>query len=292
MNRPTLPSMFATTLALPQITLIAVDTRAPALAAQSLRHSMSGTDFARVMLFTHACAAADPGLERAGIEGIAIDPLSSGADYSRFMLRELARHITTSHVLVTQWDGFVVDPRAWRDEFLQWDYLGAVWPDQPAGRDVGNGGFSLRSRRLLVAAAADPAITRMHPEDEVLCRTHRAHLERAHGIRFAPAPLARQFAFENEAPRGPCFGFHGPYHLPRFLDEATLQRWLAELPDAFYLGRDARRLARALLAQRMPVTAQQVLRRRAAAGGGARHTRLLGLAAALLARLPGHAARP
>ncbi len=278
-------------LSLPQITLAAVDTRAPALAAQSLQRSMAGIAFGRVLLFTQAQAATDPGLRRAGIEGIAIEPLASGADYSRFVLRELGRHVQTSHVLITQWDGFVADPSAWRDEFLHWDYLGAVWPDQPEGLDVGNGGFSLRSRRLLDAAAA-LALAECHPEDEALCRTHRSRLEREHGIRFAPASLARRFAFENEAPRGPCFGFHGPWHLPRFLDEPTLRQWLAALPDAFYRGRDARRLARALLARRMPGTAQQVLRRRAAAGGGARHTRLLRLAADVWTRLPVGLSRP
>ena len=40
-------------LPLAQVTLCAIDTRAPALAAQSLLHSMSRVDFARVYLFTN-----------------------------------------------------------------------------------------------------------------------------------------------------------------------------------------------------------------------------------------------
>ena len=195
-------------------------------------------------------------------------------------------------MLVTQWDGFVVDPRAWSHEFLVHDYIGAVWPDQPAARSVGNGGFSLRSRRLL-AAGLDPRITEEHPEDVVLCRTWRDHLEREHGVSFAPPALARRFAFENEAPQAPTFGFHGPYNLPRFLDEPTLAALLDELPDEFFRSRDARRLARALLARRMPVTAQSLLARRRAAGRTRpQHPAAAAAAATVLGLFQGRSPRP
>ncbi len=259
-------------LALPQVTLCAVDTRAPALAAQSLQRSMAGIDFGRVLLFTHRWQPPQP---LPGITVVTIDDITSGADYSRFVLRTLPAHIGTPYVLITQWDGFVCNPQAWTDEFLQFDYLGAVWPDQPEGRNVGNGGFSLRSQRLL-QAGQDARITEVHPEDLVLGTTHRAWLEAEHGVRFAPAALARRFAFENQPPPGPVFGFHGPYNLPRVLDEPTLLAWLAQLPDAFFRSRDARRLARALLARRMPTAAIELLRRRRAAGRRDANTRLLG----------------
>lgn len=274
-------------LALPQVTLCIVDTRAPALAAQSLRHSMAGIDFGRVLLFTRGWQPASP---LPGIEVVEIAEISSGADYSRFVLRELPAHIHTPFVLVTQWDGFVRQPEAWTDEFLNYDYIGAVWPDQPAGRNVGNGGFSLRSQKLL-KAGRDARITELHPEDLVLGITHRAMLEAEHGVRFAPPELAHRFAFENRPPRGPVFGFHGPYNLPRVLDEPTLLAWLPQLPDAFFRSRDARRLARALLAQRMPRAATELLRRRRAAGRRDINTRTLGwLAAAQTLVTPG--ARP
>ena len=270
--------------ALDQVTLCAADTRAPALAAASLQRSMAGVDFARAVLFTHGW---QPPAALAGIEVVQIPPLRSGADYSQFVMRELHAHVHTDHVLVTQWDGFVVDPLAWSHAFLAHDYVGAVWPEQPAARAVGNGGFSLRSRRFL-AAGLDPRITDVHPEDLVLCRTWRDLLEREHGVSFAPPALARRFAFENEAPQGPTFGFHGPYNLPRFLDEPELAAVVDELPDEFFRSRDARRLARALLAQRMPLTASRLLQRRRAAGRRDPNTRLLGMAAALLSRFATH----
>jgi hypothetical protein len=270
---------------LPQVTLCIVDTRAPRLAWQALQRSLAQLAFGRVLLFTDAAGAAVLPAD-ARIETIPIATLRCGADYSRFIVQTLPAHVHTSHVLVTQWDGFVVDGAAWRDEFLAWDYIGAVWPEQPAATAVGNGGFSLRSRRFLQAApglALAPA--ELHPEDVVLCRTHRAALE-AQGLRFAPVAVARTFACENETPSAPTLGFHGAYHLPRWLDEPTLRAWLAELPNDFFRSRDARRLARALLARRMGQAAGELLRRRRAAGRNDFNTRLLATGAALLRAWP------
>ena len=265
-------------LNLAPVTLCAVDTRAPALALQSLQRSMAEVDFARVLLFTHDW---QPSTAAPGIEIVDIGPIASGAAYSQFVLQRLPALIDSSHVLITQWDGFIVHPAAWTDEFLAHDYVGAVWPDKPEGRNVGNGGFSLRSRRLLDAGATLGAGP-LHPEDHVLCALQRERLEREQGLRFAPSALARRFAFENEAPRQPTFGFHGPYHLPRFLDARTLASWLDAMPDPFFCGRDARRLARALLARRMPGVAAQLLQRRRAAGRNDANTRLLSATAAML----------
>lgn len=264
-------------LHLPQVTLCAVDGRSPGLALQSLLQSMAKVEFGRVVLFTHAWKPPQP---MPDVEVLDVGPIQSGAAYSRFVLRRLPGHVSTSHVLVTQWDGFVVDARAWRDAFLDCDYIGAPWPDQPATRAVGNGGFSLRSRRLL-QAGLDAHITQEHPEDLMLCRDHRAWLEQQHGVRFASLELARSFAFENAAAPGPVFGFHGPFNLPQVLDAGTLSAWLHELPDEFFRSRDARRLARALLARRMPQVATQLLARRRKAGRDDVQTRVLAAAAAV-----------
>ncbi len=273
-------------LKLPAVTLCAIDTRCPALAAQALSRSMAAVDFARAVLFTNDW---QPTLPCDGIELVDIGPLHSGEDYSRFVLRQLPLHIQTPHVLVTQWDGFVIDARAWQPQFLDWDYIGAVWPDQPAAACVGNGGFSLRSQRLL-QAGLDARIDQEHPEDLMLARRYRTLLETAHGVRFAPPALARQFAFENEAPRGATFGFHGPRHLPRFVDPATLSAWLDALPDAFFRSRDARRLARALIARGLTDTARGLLHRRQRAGRDDVQTRLLHGVAGMLRWLPARGA--
>ena len=268
--------------ALQQVTLCAIDTRAPQLALQALQRSSEQVDFARVVLFT---SPEGQGLaSQNGIEIVEIEPLRSGIDYSRWVVECLPAHIHTSHVLVSQWDGFVTDATAWSDDFLSWDYIGAPWPDQPEGRNVGNGGFSLRSQSFLKAGRA-LRLQNFHPEDQVLCRDRREELETRHGIRFAPPSVASRFAFENQKPRHPTFGFHGPYNLPLAMDENHLIQLLRQLPDDFFRSRDARRLARALLLRRMPVAARHLLKRRHAAGKSGLNNFLLDTVAALMVSL-------
>ena len=150
-------------------------------------------------------------------------------------------------------------------------------------KSVGNGGFSLRSQRLL-QAGLDARIRDEHPEDAVLCRQYRALLEKEHGVRFAPPAVARHFTYENETPLASTFGFHGPKNLAAVLDGETLLQWLDALPDDFFRGRDARRLARALLRHGEPRVASALIRRRHAAGRRDAKTRVMGWVAAAMAR--------
>ncbi len=138
--------------------------------------------------------------------------------YDRFMVRDLWRRFDTSHVLVMQLDGYLLHPEAWRDEWLAYDYIGAPWPRAMLGRfgsRVGNGGFSLRSRRLCVAAAGVP----YEPgnDDAFICGKARKHLV-AEGMRFAPVEVARCFSIElpiEEGHPAVTFGFHD-YGAPEF----------------------------------------------------------------------------
>lgn len=121
--------------------------------------------------------------------------IRSKEEYSKFCMRELYKHVTTSHMLVFQHDGYVNNWKAWDNDWLQYDYIGSPWW-YTDGMNVGNGGFSLRSRRLMEIVATDPTITEMHPEDHQICRTYRAYLESKYGIKFAPQEVAEKFSFE------------------------------------------------------------------------------------------------
>lgn len=266
---------------LQQVTLVAVDTDVPMLAGEALLRSMAHIDFGRVILFTSDWL---PPRVIPGLEVVEIGPLREPADRSTFLVRQLPHYIRSSHVLLAQWDAFVARPAAWGNDFLTFDYVGAVWPDQPEGRNVGAGGFSLRSRRLL-AAGLDSRLAAFHPDDEVLCRVERERLERELGVSFAPPALAQRFAAGAEAGNGNSFGFCGAQHLPDVLDEATLQRWMALLPDAFFRSAAARRLAKALLLRRMPAAARQLLARLDSLGEHALDTKLLGAATSIMGLL-------
>jgi hypothetical protein len=231
-------------LDLPELTLCCVDTRQPGLALAALRRCMARIRFARVLLFTDRALLPQAPL---GIELVDLR-IDSVAAYSEFMLRGLLPFVHSSHLLVVQWDGYVTDPAAWDPAFLQFDYIGAPWHDIAGDAGVGNGGFSLRSLKLL-QALQDPALAPAHPEDLCIARQHRQALERQHGIRFAPRAMAARFAYERTEPAGPSFGFHGLFNFHRVLPPEDLQRLLAQLPDAMLRGLDAHDLCRTLIAR-------------------------------------------
>ena len=225
-------------LELAQVTLCCIDTANPGLALRALRLSSAGIRFARTLLLT------DRPQEAQGIEVRTIAPLASREEYSAFVLKSLLPHVDTGHVLLIQWDGYVVNPQAWRDDFLRCDYVGAKWFWHNDSHRVGNGGFSLRSRKLL-AALQDERIQLAGNEDETICRAFRPLLEREHGIVFASESLAEEFAFEAAYPVGKPFGFHGLYNFcrvvpPRELAELTgeFTPEIARSPQLLQLGRN------------------------------------------------------
>jgi len=236
-------------LLLPQVTLCCVDSTARLpWALKALNRSLEQARFGEALLFTDAQSLGGWPLPE-GVRWVEIEPLRSVEAYSMFMLKSLGQFIRTSHVLVIQWDGYIVDAGAWTEDFLACDYIGAPWHHVPGSFSVGNGGFSLRSRSLL-DALLEQAFIPSHPEDVCIYVEHRIQLE-ALGLRFAPLELARRFAVEDEPMRPGVFGFHGPYHMPRLLTPEEALAFVETLGpnvvEAHYFGnllRDLSQLAR------------------------------------------------
>jgi hypothetical protein len=219
-------------LELHDVTLCAVDSINPALAARALDISMSQCTFGDAILFTQEAV---PTSARC----VPIAPLQSREAYSAFMLKQLVGHITTPWVLVVQWDGYVLDASRWSDAFLEYDYIGASWPWHRDGMAVGNGGFSLRSTRLLEALANDRfQIPAGGVEDVLVCRTWRPILEADYGIRFAPVDVAGRFAYERARLHFPTFGFHGVFNMWRHVDDETMMRIIRSLDVRTFSSRE------------------------------------------------------
>jgi hypothetical protein len=141
-----------------------------------------------------------------------IDKIVDANDYSRFIINKMPHLLNSlnldySHVLVIQHDGFVINGSEWSNEFLEYDYIGAPWL-YIDGRNVGNGGFSLRSKKLLELTEDKPVLG---PEDECIGRLWRGSLEIS-GCKFAPEHIASKFSYELNPPKGKTFGFHGTFH--------------------------------------------------------------------------------
>lgn len=161
-------------------------------------------------------------------------------EYSWFMLFALWRVVATEFALIVQDDGWVLSVDNWHDDFLHYDYLGApihlAHVEAPDGmhwvrqfdwcKDIGrpgytvtpvlNGGFSLRSQRLMRAlvehsdvrvsipppdvVAGDPLQMYWHNdvlfEDVQLSGVLRPALE-TKGLRFPPLDIASRFAIEH-----------------------------------------------------------------------------------------------
>lgn len=178
------------TLSLQNVTLVCVDDNKER-ANDAIRKCMKDIDFGKALRISPD------------------KKLGSKEAYSKFILKELHKYITTDYALIVQHDGYVRNPEAWNPAFLEYDYIGATWWYKD-GHNVGNGGFSLRSRKLL-QLSADLPTSKTHPEDETICRDCRGYLE-ANGIKFAPDHIANQFSFEGYNQPGTWngqFGFHG-----------------------------------------------------------------------------------
>jgi len=196
-------------LSLNNVTLVCIDDYNIQRAYQALRFCIKEITFNSVKLFT----SEKDHISSYPIEKVIIHSINDKNQYSEFIIKELFNYINTEYVLIIQWDGFIVNHLAWNDKFFNYDYIGAPWKDDNV---VGNGGFSLRSKKLLkLISELDYDKTN---EDVFICRTNRDLLTKF-GIKFAPVDIAYKFSIENEEYQG-SFGWHGG-NLPQ-----GYERWL------------------------------------------------------------------
>ena len=189
------------------VTLICVDCSRHAEALAAIRKSMAECDFAAVKFLT------DRQLHFEGVEVVLIPSIRSKEEYSEFIIKELNKYFDTDFVLLVQHDGYVLNGKSWLPEFLNYDYIGAPWLYSD-GKNVGNGGFSLRSKKLQDILAADDFIFASDPEDQAIGRLYRDYLVKKYDIKFPSEDLADRFAYELRTPIYDTFGFHGRFHKP------------------------------------------------------------------------------
>lgn len=143
--------------------------------------------------------------------------------YNHFMFSELTNYVQTNYVLTVQDHAYIINPEVWEDDFLQYDYIGAPWlyrgdsyicHDTGEHVRVGNGGFSLRSKKLLDIPKEHglPLLQEQgwYNEDGNLCVYYRKKMLEL-GIKYAPIEIAAKFSYENlmqENYQIKTFGFH------------------------------------------------------------------------------------
>lgn len=210
-------------LNLENITLVAVSSVKIDETIKALKYSMSGINFGKVLLISHE----KPNDLPDNIEFGLIDKMNNINEYSYNIIYKLGNYIHSDYALVVQSDGYIVNPNLWREEFLEYDYIGAPFclpSDSFSYRDingkifrVGNGGFSLRSKKLIdlpnkLNLEWKP-FHGFYNEDGFICAMNR-HIYEENGCVFAPIDVAKYFSHEAEIPeiQGIIpFGFHGKW---------------------------------------------------------------------------------
>ncbi|SMC30089.1 DUF5672 family protein [Polynucleobacter kasalickyi] len=239
---------------LQQVTLFCVDTRYPDLSIWAMQRCLSQATFKDAILVT------DPKRVTHCPPGIAIieaPPIRSIEEYSLYLQSNLSSHISGTHMLVMQWDSFIVDPNLWDSRFLEYDYIGAPWPHHPE-TPVGNGGFSLRSKKLF-EVIQNPQFKKSHPEDQSISIFNRSFLDKNTTIRFAPIELASQFAFERSGYH--AFGFHGFFNFHLVLNDIELEQFIEMIPSDLLGKIDTYDLIQQLLIEDRCSLARQLLKK-------------------------------
>ena len=195
-------------LQLPNVTLAAMTSVNMRATVKALQYSMRGIDFGEVTLISHR----KPLFLPKEITWQYIDRLDNINKFNYNMVYELHKYVHCDYALTVHADGFVVNPDQWRDEFLDYDYIGSPWPDPHDDftyRDingelirVGNS-VGIRSKRLLefpekanIPFEADHGFFN---EDGFICVKNR-HLFLEAGMTYAPLELAVYFGHEHIIP--------------------------------------------------------------------------------------------
>ena len=228
-------------LKLPDVTLLSATSTEVDAAQVSMRISLHNIQFGAAKLL----CAEEPKQKYPDIEYISIPPLKSVDSYNRLIFQDLHKYFRTSHCLIVQADSFVINSSLWTNEFLKYDYIGGPWPDKIEinpnlvldlkKNPVGNGGFSLRSRKLVEVTSKINFKSLNFPmkaEDVIICYYLYQKMVES-GIRFAPPKLAAQFSMENidhlyGQDENTVFGFNGKHIRDHFMKKYVLRAAIGE----------------------------------------------------------------
>lgn len=219
-------------LNLNDVTLVTLETHYHDLAGRALEECVKRLPFRKVVTFSDRDIFP-------GAKNVPINNIPNITDYCDFMINCMWPFIETEQMIFVQWDAMVYDQNKWTDDFLDYDYIGAIWPWEPPGQNVGCGGFSLRSRKLL-HALRNPAINMipesrfgLKHEDAYIGVVYRKMLEEKYGIRFAPEKLAHQFSYELGAYEG-SMSFHGFWNIINFMPDSTVDYFFNDRPPGMF----------------------------------------------------------
>lgn len=213
---------------LPELTLISIDT-------DPVSQSLTRAALLRTLAILEPSCVIHFGKEPLGLSEtfVRINRFSSIDDYSEFVFKCMWPFCATEKIMIVHWDGHPAHARHWEPGFINCDYIGAPWAWANDEFRIGNGGFSIRSKRLIdlckhVQLRRHPEIPYANAEDIVIGRIYRRTFEEA-GLSYASDELAARFSYETGPFREQVFGFHAPNNMPFFVSEDDLLETVDDL---------------------------------------------------------------
>lgn len=205
---------------LPNVTLLALSSIEIPATIKALEKSCEGINFGAVKLISHR----KPDDLPKNIQFKYCNEIKSIDEFNILVFKYLGQYVQTSHCLMVQYHGYVINPLVWDNDWLNYDYCGALWPLKEdayiawGSREhvrIGNGGFSLRSKKLLdIPLKHDLPLLQeqgWYNEDGNLNCYYR-EVMLALGIEYTPIEIAAKFSYENPIPENQnidkFFGFH------------------------------------------------------------------------------------
>lgn len=190
------------------VDLISINCVNPEQSVKALLYSSEQIEFGSIKLFAHY----KPSNITDKIEFILIEKLTHQT-INWFAINKLSDYINNEFMLSIHDDGFVINADKWSDEFLEYDYIGAPWPDLDWCKKnrVGNGGFVLKSKKFMNLEQSLP-YTPNH-NDTYVTNIHHDFFK-MYGCKYAPVEVAGKFSLEHDIPEveydlNNTFGFHG-----------------------------------------------------------------------------------
>jgi hypothetical protein len=223
---------------LDNVTLICIDGIGKVKSSiAAINNSVKNITFAKVVLLT-----CEKVLENINCEVIEI-PKMNWNQYNEFVITEFSNYFDTDFALLCQDDGYISNHTMWSNDFFKYDYIGAPWPIEllnqlmyklekntdlndnqfepklqlenynPNNYRVGNGGFSLRSKKLSEFTKQFQNKYLNKPEDNIISIYEKEAIEKS-GMKIAPVEIAAKFSVESPTELNPSrninqtFGFH------------------------------------------------------------------------------------
>ncbi len=192
------------------VDLVAISTNKVIETLKAIQYSVREIEFNNVYFFTNEDIDTNFNI-------IKIPKFSDIIDFNNFTL-DLNNYVVSEFALLIQHDGHIVNPSQWKDEFLNYDYIGAPWPSDNKWNNrwrsypeemastiisnlslnrVGNGGFSLRSKKFLEYASGFKRDFKENgvPED-IFLNVYNYKLAKDFGIKYPPVSTALDFSCE------------------------------------------------------------------------------------------------